>query len=110
LDDHGGVRARARAQASPRGLSVGLETANLRVEQIAESVSDEVEAKDRQHDGGAGIEDEPRHLLDVEPSLCENAGRFYGLMWAPILALRPVLTEHPTSFEECGVGNAFDLL
>jgi len=44
----------------------------LRIEQVAQPVTEQVEAEDRHHDRGAGIEHEPRRLLEIEPAVGQD--------------------------------------
>src|SRR5438128_6068259 len=46
--------------------------AELRIEEVAQAVAEEVEAKNTRHDRRAGEQREPRRLLQVEPSLGEH--------------------------------------
>src|SRR5712691_5389248 len=46
--------------------------AELRIQDVAEAVTEEVEAKDTRHDRGAGEQREPRRLLEIEPALGEH--------------------------------------
>src|SRR5438309_5504952 len=84
-----GLRDRARspgllptvtACGSPSVGALGLEppgfvdavAGELRIERVAQPVTEQVEAEDRHHDRGAGIQHEPRRLLEVEPAVGQD--------------------------------------
>src|SRR2546427_6807339 len=84
-----GLRDRARspgllptvtACGSPSVGALGLEppgfvdavAGELRIEQVAQPVTEQVEAEDRHHDRGAGIQHEPRRLLEVESAVGQD--------------------------------------
>src|SRR5262249_26302744 len=66
---------------SGRPRPLGLNSANLGIEQVRAPVAEEVETKDVPLDCPPGIDHEPRRLLDVEASLREDVAPAWNVRW-----------------------------
>src|SRR5207249_10862891 len=66
---------------SVRSRALDLEPADLGVEEVAQAVTEEVQAEDRDHDGGTRIEHEPGRLLQVETPLGQDVAPRRDIGW-----------------------------
>src|SRR4029453_17097587 len=78
---HRPITATGRLDQSTRALAFGLQSTDLGVEEIPQRIAEEVEPEDREHDRGAGVQHEPRRLLDVEPPLREDVAPARNIRW-----------------------------